>query len=180
MTVSQFTKRGLSLQSKEGDRINKWFVLALSLICAVTLTACSNGRQEQVLEYSFHGENEQFTVSNGAIILDDTEEVFNGGELAVTQAELFEDIASYSTTFYTVNNGEQRTLLSNSVVDMTGGSVNVNGALGRISGDGFVIGNKVEDIDELKENLWFELSTTDISGAEKAYQLQLTVIEVTG
>ena len=57
-------------------------------------------------------------------------------------------------------------LMSNSVVDTTGGSIHIEGDLGRISGDGFIIGSKVDNIDELRENLWFELKTTDLNGTE--------------
>ena len=63
------------------------------------------------------------------------------------------------------------------IVDQTGGPISIEGDLGKGAGDGFIIGNKVEKIDNLKENLWFELKTTDLNGNEEAYQVQLTLTE---
>jgi hypothetical protein len=109
--------------------------------------------------------------------LSDTEEVFDGGDLQITQFGVFEAVTSYSTTFYTLTDGEQRTILSNSVIDQTGGPVNVDGDLGKASGKGIIIGSKVKSIEEWKENLWFELKTTDLNGAENVYQIQLTLTD---
>lgn len=44
---------------------------------------------------------------------------------------------------------------------------------------GFIVGNKIDEIDELKNNLCFELKTVDTNGQENIYQLQLTVTEIT-
>lgn len=151
--------------------MKKLIALILALVCVLALAGC----QEQASTYSFRGEHEYFAISNGSIVLSDTEELFDGGDLEITQSGVFEEVASYSTTFYTLTNGEQRTILSNSVIDQTGGSVNVDGDLGSISGKGIIIGSKVESIEELSENLWFELKTTDLSGKENVYQIQLTL-----
>ena len=112
-----------------------------------------------------------------SINLDDKEEVFDGGKIEITQSGFFEEVASYSTTFYVLINGEQNIILSNSVIDQTGDAVSIDSDLGSISGEGVVIGNGVENIDELSENLWFELKTTDLNGEEKLYQIQLTITE---
>ena len=160
--------------------MKKWIVLFLTLLYVFSLTACSKSGQEQIVEYSFHGEDEHLAVSNGRIVLSDTEEIFDGGDLAVLQAELAADVTAFSTTFYAVISGEQRTILSNSVIDQTGGSIHVNGDLGRVSGDGILIGNKVENIDDLKENLWFELKIVGADGKENVYQLQLELTQIAG
>lgn len=139
--------------------------------------ACSNAEQEQISTYSFRAEHDYFAISNGSIVLSDKEEVFDGGDLEITQSGVFEAVSSYSTTFYTLIDGEQRTLLSSRVIDQTGGSVNVGGDLGKTSGTGIIIGNKATSMEELKENLWFELNTTDLDGAETVYQIQLTWID---
>ena len=155
--------------------MNKILASVMALVCALSLSACGNGNQEQTETYRFRGENEFFAISNGSIVLSDTKEVFDGGNLHVTQAGIFDQVTSYSATFYTKKDGVQRTLMSNSVVDQTGGTIHVEGDLGIISGDGFIIGGKVASIDELKGNLWFELKTTDLHGKETAYHLRLTL-----
>ncbi len=162
--------------------MKKWMEIFLIFVCVLGLAGCaelSSDEQEHVFGvYSFCGANEQFEVSNGVIILN-TEEIFYGGDLDVLHDELFSNVASYTTTFYTIRNGEQRVIISNAVVDETGGSVNMEGELGKASGDGFILGDKVERIDDLRNNLWFELKTVDTNGQENIYQLQLTVTEIT-
>lgn len=156
--------------------IKKLIALVLALVCTAGLAGCSN-KQEEVITYSFRGDHEYFVISNGMITLSDTEEIFDGGDLEITQSGVFDETTSYSTTFYTLINGKQRIILSNSVIDQTGGSVNVDGDLGSISGQGIFIRNKFEIIDELKEHLWFELKTTDSNGKENVYQIQLALTE---
>lgn len=58
--------------------------------------------------------------------------------------------------------------------DMTGRTINISGEVGKISGD--II--KKAETDELKNNLFFELKTTNLNGEENEYQLQMTLTEV--
>ena len=78
------------------------------LVCAVLLAGCntsSENNEEQSLKvYSFSGENEYISVSNGVIILDGKDEICYGGDLKVTSDD-FGDITTYSTT---ICNGVQR------------------------------------------------------------------------
>ena len=157
--------------------MKKLLTLVLVLSYVLVLIGCNNAKQAEVSTYFFHGEHEYFAISNGSIILGDTEEVFDGGDLQITQFGLFEEVASYSTTFYTLINGVRRILLSNSVIDQTGGKVNVDGDLGKISEKNSIIGSKVKSIAKLRENLWFELKTTDLNGMENVYQIQLSITE---
>ena len=145
------------------------------LLSVLMLAGCND--TEQITTYTLRGEHDYFAISNGSITLSDTEEVFDGGDLQITQSGVFEEVASYSTTFYMIADGERRIILSNSVVDQTGGTISIEGDLGKGTGDGFIIGNKVEKIDDLKENLWFELKTTDLNGNEEVYQVQLILTE---
>ena len=47
--------------------------------------------------------------------------------------------------------------------------------LGKISGDIL----RDSDADKLTDNLWFELKTTNLSGEENTYQVQLETTEIT-
>ena len=153
--------------------MKKLIAMLLILVCVLTMVGCNNTKQTETT-YTFRGEHDYFEISNGTIVLSDTDELFDGGDLHITQSDVLNNIVSYSTTFYTIIDGERRTILSNSVIDQTGGAVNVEGDLGKSSGEGVIIGSKVENIDELKDNLWFELETTDLDGKENVYQIQLT------
>jgi hypothetical protein len=158
--------------------MKKIMVATLSLLAyAVLLAGCNTStesNEEQSLKvYSFSGENEYISVSNGVIILDGKNEICYGGDLKVISDD-FVDITTYSTTIY-INGSEKETLLSNSVDDQTGGTIDFSGNIGKISGDIF----KNRDADKLTDNLWFELKTTNLSGEENTYQVQLKTTEIT-
>ena len=99
-------------------------VMLSLLACTVLLTGCntsSESNEEQSLKvYSFSGENEYISVSNGVIILDGKEEICYGGDLKVMSDD-FSDITTYSTTVY-INGSEKETLLSNGVDNQTDGT----------------------------------------------------------
>ena len=158
--------------------MKKIMAATLSLLaCAVLLAGCnisSENNEEQSLKvYSFSGENEYISVSNGVIILDGKNEICYGGDLKVISDD-FVDITTYSTTIY-INGSEKETLLSNSVDDQTGGTIDFSGNIGKISGDIF----KNRDADKLTDNLWFELKTTNLNGEESTYRVQLETTEIT-
>ena len=147
-------------------------------ILMLTLTGCGKAEHERLTVYSFSGENEQLAVSNGIIVLNGTEETFVGGDLKVT-GDFFADITSYSTTFYTMSGSEKDIILSNSVVDMTGGMVNVSSDLGQISGDSIITRIKIDDTSDLDNTLYFELTTKDKDDKENVYQLKMSLTEIT-
>ena len=138
-----------------GDIMKKIMAVMLSLLaCTVLLAGCntsSESNEEQSLKvYSFSGENEYISVSNGVIILDGKDEICYGGDLKVMSDD-FANITTYSTTIY-INGSEKETLLSNGVDDQTGETIDVSGNVGQISGDIL----RDSDADKLTDNLWFE------------------------
>ena len=158
--------------------MKKIMAVMLSLLaCTVLLAGCntsSESNEEQSLKvYSFSGENEYISVSNGVIILDGKDEICYGGDLKVMSDD-FSDITTYSTTIY-INGSEKETLLSNGVDDQTGGIIDVFGNIGRISGDIL----RDSNVDKLTDNLWFELKTISLNGEKKIYQVQLETTEIT-
>lgn len=161
--------------------MKKIISIAISCLLIAALVGCAGSAEdaERGAEvYSMSGSNDLFEISNGVIILDEEEEVFDGGELKVLQEDLFADVTSYTCSFYVITNGEKRPILSNSTVDMTGETLNVNGDLGRASGNGILVGNKIKEAEELEQLLWFELITTDLDGKEYTYQLPLILNKV--
>ena len=147
------------------------------LVCTLLLAGCGTSpksNEEQPLRvYSFSGENEYISVSNGVIILDGKDEICYGGNVKV-MSDKFADITTYSTTIY-INESEKEILLSNSVDDQTGGTIDVSGNIGKVSGDIL----RDSDADKLTDNLWFELKTTNLDGEENTYQVQLAATEIT-
>ena len=152
--------------------MKKLITLVLVLVCVLSLAGC----QEEPTTYSFRGEHEYFAISSVSINLDDKETVVDGGNIEITQSDFFDDVASYTTTFYILANGEQKVILSNTEINQTGEATTIDSDLGSISGEG-ILGNEVKNVDDLKDNLWFELKTTDLNGTENVYQIQLTLTD---
>ena len=158
-------------------------VVSIAILCFLIagLVGCAGSAEDNEsgsVVYSMSGSNDLFEISNGVIVLGEEEEVFDGGDLKILQEDLFSDVTSYTCSFYTMVNSEKRTILSNSTIDMTGGTLNVNGDLGRASGNGILIGNKIKSAEDLEDVIWFELITTDLSGKENTYQLPLVLNKV--
>lgn len=155
--------------------------IAISCVLIAALAGCAGSPEDtesNSVVYSMSGSNELFEISNGVILLGEEEEVFDGGDLKILREDLFSDVTSYTCNFYTIVNGEKRTILSNSTVDMSGGTLNVNGDLGRASGNGILIGNKISNAKDLEEIVWFELITTDLDGQNNTYQLPLILNKI--
>lgn len=150
-----------------------FLTLLMALACSVFLSSCGKESSEQPLVvYSFCGENEMFSISNGVIVLSPTKEILYGGNL---KGQL-SDIVGYTMTFYIPSGNDERILLSNSVTDKTGETIDISGEIGKVSGDIIT----ATEIDELQNNLFFELETTTLNGEENTYQMQLVLTEVTG
>ncbi len=115
------------------------------------------------------------SVSNGVIVLNGAEETFYGGELEA-KPEAFQNITAFSATFYIDTVDGEQTLLSNRVEDLTGGTIGLPGALGKVSGDVF----RDADLAALPNGFFFRLEATDLEGGTNEYPLQLTLTEVTG
>ena len=155
--------------------------IAISCLLIAALVGCAGSLEDAEsgsVVYSMSGSNDLFEISNGVIVLGEEEEVFDGGDLKILQEDLFSDVTAYTCSYYTISNGERRTILSNSTVDMSGGTLSVNGDLGRASGNGILIGNKIKSAEDLENVVWFELITTDLSGKENTYQLALVLNKV--
>ena len=107
------------------------------LVCTVLFTGCGNSSKSSQVQslkvYSFSGNSESISVSNGVIVLAGKDEICYGGNLKVMSDD-FADITAYSTTIY-VDGEEDSILLSHTVADQTGGTIDVSDNIGKISGD---------------------------------------------
>jgi hypothetical protein len=164
----------------------KKIILYITLItCLFAFSACNKSVQDaedQLLVYSFFGENEQFEISNGVIVLTDTQNIFDGGDLRAIEKDAIENIKAYRTEFYTLIDGKKETIFVDVVENMTEdlNAINIEGDIGRISGGGNSVYSKLEGAEDLKNNLWCEITTTDSAGKEIIYSIQLNLTEITG
>lgn len=164
--------------------MKKLRVLLLTLISLMALLGCAKADTENEIPesasitntkpsgtYSFSGENEFIKITNGSIMFDETNELFIGGNIEILQPDLFANVSSYSTTFYTIlNNRERNDFHSTNVTGVRNGADSINSDLGSSSSNGFMVIN-------LEQGLWFELVTTDVNGKQNVYLLELSVIE---
>ena len=158
-----------------------WFVVIVVAVAALVgvialvggFSAISANEEDELSVYSFTGTHELFELPNGIVVLTNDKEVFDGGDLKIINPAAFSDIVFYSAKYYQIKDGEKRTILFNGVEDMTGGTLDIEGDLGRIASADIIR-------DDLEGNLWFELKTTDMSGKENTYQIPLTLEKITG
>lgn len=154
--------------------------IALVLIAMLSFAGCAKAKPEQpLMVYSFHGENEQLKITNGVIVCSEETDVFSGGDLEVS-GDFPSNITSFTTTFYLSSESQDKTIMTNSVIDQTGTCILVGGELGSISGGGGFLASVLDEekTANLKNNLYFELTTTDSNGEKNVYQLQMLVSEV--
>lgn len=142
-------------------------------------TAVHSENNTETKVYSFSGSDDILTVMNGTVILGENEETFSGGILQINSEEFLDNVISYNTTFYILEDGKKKTVMSNSLVDQTGGKVKLDGDdLGKISGADVVTGYESDNTESLINNLYFEINIVGADGENKIHQLHLDVKEV--
>ena len=75
---------------------------------------------------------------------------------------------------YLQSDDKDRILLCNCVEDRTGATINIADEIGKVSGDLI----KEADLDELQNNLFFELKTKNLNGEENEYLVQLILTKI--
>ncbi len=152
----------------------------LALAMVLMFAGCGKAEQESARVYSFHGENELLSVTNGVMVMEDGKDVFHGGDLQVAE-EVGTDIVSYTTRFYFLLDGEREDFFRMVLVN-AGEMLLENRSLGSISGNGVFHKDKIQrsSFDSWKDSLFFELTTVDKVGTEQVYTLPMTITEVTG
>ena len=157
--------------------MKKLTALFLAFLFVLMLTACNNQKQEQLIVYSFYGENECFEISNGTIVLSDSEDVFYGGNLQVNQPEAIQNITSYKATFYTMIDGQQETILIDELHNIS--STELLGVdLGKKVSNNPEISNQFKNIEEANGKFWCELKVTDTEGINISYKIELNLIKI--
>ena len=157
--------------------MKKLTAIILALLFVLMLTACNNVKQEPLVVYSFYGESECFEISNGTIILSDSEDVFYGGNLNVNQPEAIQNITSYKATFYTMIDGQQETILIDELHNIS--STELLGVdLGKKVSNNPKISNQFKNIEEANGKFWCELKVTDTEGINNSYKIELNLIKI--
>ena len=167
------------LEFDEGDLcMKKVTALVLVFLLVLTLTACTNETQEQLVVYSFYGENECFVISNGTIVLSNSEDVFWGGNLQVTQSESINDITSCKATFYTMVDGKQEIILVDEFQNLSTSEL-LGVDLGKKFSNDSTISKQFMEIEKSNGKLYCELKITDREGNKNSYTIELKLTKVT-
>lgn len=154
----------------------KKVVVILTLIFVVILAGCSKDENE-VTVYSFSGDNGYIQINNGVIVISENETVFSGGNINLLGFDN-SNIASCSMTFYVMSGNEKKIVLSNSIEDFTGESIDRLDTLGKISGDDVLTFIASEDNVNWRENLYFEFTGKNVEGSEFVENVHLTVVDI--
>ena len=154
----------------------KKVVVILTLIFVVIFAGCSKDENE-VAVYSFSGNNGHIQINNGVIVMSESETIFSGGNMNLWESDN-SSIVSCSMTFYIMSGNEKKIVLSNSIEDLTGESIDCLDALGKISGDDVLAFIVSEDDVNWKENLYFEFTGKNVDGSEFVENVHLTVVDI--
>jgi len=146
-------------------------------LCPFVFTACEVeqtdvDKRDSIAVYSFSGDCEEFTLSDGVLVFHDDYEIFYGGEIKAKDGQI-NDITAYTMTFYISSGGEKTVLLSNSVIDETGSTLTLDGEAGKINGD-IILKDRLEE----EDTLCFELETTHLNGEKNKCDIVLEVKEI--
>ena len=158
--------------------MRKITALVLVFLLVLTLTACTNETQEQLVVYSFYGENECFIISNGTIVLSNAEDVFWGGNLQATQSESINDITSYKATFYTMVDGKQEIILIDAFQNLSTSEL-LGVDLGKKFSNDSAISKQLVEIEKSNGKLYCELKITDRDGNKNSDTIELELTKVT-
>ena len=157
--------------------MKKLTAIILALLFVLMLTACNNVKQEQLVVYSFYGESDCFEISNGTIILSDSEDVFYGGNLKVNQPESIQNITSYKAAFYTMIDGQQETILIDELNNVSSAEL-LGVDLGKKVSNSSEISNQFRNIEDANGKFWCELKVTDKEGNSNSYKIELNLIKI--
>lgn len=160
--------------------MKKILALILVAICLFALVGCNNEQKDdKVSVFTFYGENEYISVTNGTAVLCGEEEVFSGGMLKVTNEEAFEDAVYWSSEFYIAKDGEEKIVTKSIVEDLSEtASVSVSGDLGKISGPDTITVYGDEDTEDFVNNLFMRFTVRNAQGEESTYELHMQVEQV--
>jgi len=149
-------------------------ILGIMFIGCFLFSGCEKTESEvqkaNTAIYSFSGENEYLSVSNGVIVLGEENNIFYVGDIEINP-EYFRDITAYMYEFYFMVNGQRKVGMANGAEDLTGGTLE------------YIGGGKSMRTDWIPEisndTLYFEIEMTDVNEEEYIYQLPLSLTELT-
>lgn len=152
----------------------------LAVICFFMLVGCSNEtNDEKVKVFTFYGENDYISVTNGTAVLCGEEEVFSGGTLEVLNEEAFADAVYWSSEFYIAKDGEEKIVTKSIVEDLSEpASVSISGDLGKMSGPDIITVYGYEDTEDFVNNLFMRFTVRNAQGEESTYELHMQVEQV--
>lgn len=160
--------------------MKKIIALTLVVLCLFALAGCSDvQKDDKVSVFTFYGENEYVSVTNGTVVLNGEEEVFSGGILEVLNEEVFSDAVYWSAEFYIAKGSEKKTVYISAVEDLSDtAQVSISGDLGKIAGGNVITESGNSDTDDLINNLFMIFTVRNAEGEENTYELHMQVEKV--
>lgn len=160
------------MKNQNKSTIKKIFSFGLVSVIIIFLVACSEYEvQNNDIVYSYSGENELFSISDGIIFLSEEEDIIYGGDLKAKDDQQFTEIVSENMKLYVLSDGVEIPLTSFYV------SSNTSFSLGNPGSITTQISN--EEKENLLENLYFKLSIETSTGEKNDYDIKMNVTDIT-
>lgn len=157
------------------------FLVITNIICLGTTVLYKTKIVKQEFKvYSFQGEDEDLRISNGFVMISPNRQMLSGGDIQYKGKKL-ENIQIYSKTIYLQKEGYKDVVLSNSV-SLTGDTkgmvfpdtLSLNRRVGEISSEKLF---GVDDLDIIKDILYFSLDYAQVNGQKGNFTIKLKVKE---
>lgn len=148
--------------------------LLTALLLCCFLAGCSTSSNQKLTVYSFSGQDDTFSITNGVVVIAPDTAIFYGGYLDADE-EHFQQITSYSTSFYVWADGHEHTLMDMRAVDTTGTFLNLDQEVGSVSSQAFFEGAETA----IRDQLFFRLETVNQNGERQTLEIPMSVVDVT-
>lgn len=148
--------------------------IILIVIALCLITSCTKPKNKMEV-YSFSGEDENITISNGLVIVTDDLEKFIGGNLSFKDEEP-SGVKGYLKRFFFYKDGAEVTIFNGSTtMKGTTKGLHISSDLGSISSKDLFYDN---DLELIKGSLNFSISGNLMNGEDFEYNLVLAVKKV--
>lgn len=146
----------------------------LAVLLCFVLSGCTTSSSQELKVYSFSGQDDTCSITNGVVVFAPDTAILYGGYLNADE-DYFQQITGYTMSFYTGTNGSEHTLMSMSAVDKTGTFLNLDQEVGSVSSQAFFPDAETA----IRDQLIFRLETVNSSGEHQTLEIPMSVVDVT-
>ncbi|MFT8352870.1 hypothetical protein [Clostridium saccharoperbutylacetonicum] len=161
-----------------------FILLIISNIVFIRTTVFYKTKMDnQVLKvYSFAGENDDMKITNGVIVISPNKQLISGGEILYTGSAK-DKIQAYSKKIYLKDGKNKEKIVMENSVGFQGDTKGttfpdeflLNKSIGSVGSEKLF---SEDEINNIKENLYFSLDYTKVNGEKGNYTIKLNLNEI--